>query len=862
MNKKFLLSTVAVASMLAACTQDEALEIPQAASQAQRPVAGIVEFTNPQTRFNEKLSKFEKGDAFGAYLMDEFDGYYEGGSDNGSCWKHEIGQGGIGERPNANLPVNYWKYQSNFQWMYTLVNYVNSNYKYTLNEELSAWENPGAQLVEGNYLLMFPQNEKITNRRELWFTINPEINLELVKASTQYHVGLKNQVYLGYSQIYRNDEASDNGVFKIPANLHSVMSIAEIAVKNQSNTDFEIEKIVMKNKYGYPVPTLAYVKPAAGPNDGGSLYSMLDYTNDVLKGQCDVTEGVGLLKENCFDQEDARAITHWATTADGHIPYGLDEEAQVPVYEYTINFPKGTILKDNRQDNQKASQTFAYISLPPSSPEFDYNDIEVIIYGKKFDSVINHGEGGWVDGMLTTQANTDNQVFTLDQLLTWNEGMDVPQVTCKFDDESFKQIENFAVKTTDELLTLVQGRLDDNTTTKNMDFKITAYGNGLEVTQEVVDMIDAYEEAHNVTITMEFGAKNGTPIILKDKNIFDRFDYRRVTVICEADQTIAKKNRGGVAELNIDKDVTVTIKNVKMTNCTVDNHGTLITTGADITTVCNDATMKVTGNTKVGSLSNDNDCVNCGKGLATVTIENATLTVGYLNTAGNGEVYINNNGVLSTSYGNNYIQEHKSIKCSQCGETLETKCGGHNTGVNVEAQAAANDKNIKTSGNGVWKEKKAVNDAKAAGDKAKSECESTVQHNHDVAVANEWNNNLNHWNLTGDALKEKRIGASQFVKYTGETPTYKENKNQKIAVKAGSTLVFKFKKSNKVNPQLSITIGDETTVYNISNTDEGLTITLTAEQAAIIINQGLIYNGEKGPDAELESVTVNTNVKK
>lgn len=664
--------TAALSGLFAACTQEDYLNAPSSTTNdplAGRPVVGVVDFVTgePETRYNPETATPDAGDNLGLYLMDEF----RGGNDDNT----------VGELNNANETL--WKYQSNWWQMYEPTNNIQSNYGYELQEN-GKWINRASQLVEGNYMIMFPKNEKATNRRDLWYYINPNVTMEKHSDASKgnYYVNRENQFMLSYKQIYR-DQKKDGENLTIDVKLWPILSYAKFVFENVATNPFIAEKIVFKAHEGQPLPTVAYVKPDVREEDwwpvedlkptytyqapgfiAKSLRQLVadkvfeDQKDQIVYDECgEKIRGAGLYDDAWFTQKVARSMVHYETTQE-RIPYGMEPDSTAVAYEYVFNFPEGGVRLEGNEtsggDYQKRIAT-ASIALPAFE---GWRELEVVVYGKMFDPKV----GAWRNGVMR-KLGKDNADFKLDQLMLWESGKEIPTATLTFDDQYFYQEEEVRVSTTEDLLKLISARLSSATTTEDIQFNVTAYGNGLEITDDVVSLIKNYTDKQNVEVGVTFSAEQETPIILKAANSINMFNYNGVNVVLEADQTSDEAVRE-IKDLNIFNTLTLKADLNVAGKITVEETGVLDVQGGEwdkpainleateivnenilafVKNVAVDAdienakNMSVTGDadldketatTVVGNITNNNDCVNCGKEAATLTInENATLTV-------------------------------------------------------------------------------------------------------------------------------------------------------------------------------------------------------------------------------------------
>ena len=646
MKAKYLFYSFALASAFTACTQDEIVDAPVLNNaSAERPVVGVVTFANGDvdSRYNSEAAKFENGDKMGLYLMDEFTG--------------------DGESLNANETL--WTWQSCWWTMYNMVDYINTNYGYVYNEETGEWINRASQLIEGNYIAMFPQNTRATNRQDLWHPIKANVDLVDHSSTPRYYVNRENQFFVGYEQIMRDQKAGEEtGELRADITMKPILTYAKMYFENQAANNFKIQKVVFKAPGGQPLPNVAYVNPSeivdtrlyAQIKGDYANYSNVDVTttkwafanNDyVTKGkddECGYLYAWGKYDRNTFNHAAARSLVQYDTTID-KVPYGMTAAEATPVYEYVFNFPADAdILKSNQSPS---AERICGISI--ALPAFEgWQDMEVVVYGEMWDPTINFPEGGWRPGIIRKLKNVDNGEFTLDQLKLWTKdaNMQIPSVTCRIDDNYFYQNTEIRVSTTQDLYDLIKARLSNASNTEDVYFDVQHYGNGLEITKEVVDLIKNYEKAHNVDVVVTFNNTDRveTPVIFKT-NAIDVFKYVGVNVVAEVPQTIvAGVKVEGIDELR--NFSTIEIKGNKYAYSTLNTIDIVNEIGAVFTSeyadikgnIHNQASLTIAATTVEGNIHNDalmtannasvvtgfiinnNECVNCGADKAVLTI--------------------------------------------------------------------------------------------------------------------------------------------------------------------------------------------------------------------------------------------------
>ena len=675
MKAKYLFYSLALASAFTACTQDELFDAPALENNeiASRPVAGIVTFVNEgvESRYNRQSADFETNDEMGIYLMDEF---------NGS-----------GEEDNANETL--WQWQSCWWKMYDMVNYISTNYKYVYNADTEEWVNRSSSLNEGNYIALFPQNERATNRRDLWHPIKGEVDMVNHTDKERYYVNRDNQFFVGYEQIMRDQNAEDaEGNLTADISMKPIMTYMKFQITNSSADDFKPTKIVFKLPGNQPLPNVAYIKPenmnrtmVANEKDLG--YNLLGkyeksvelpwwafeasdaktYIDNGKENACkDKLLAWSEYDRNSFTQAAARSLVQYHSTDNGEIPYGMTEKEAAPIYEYVFNYPKDVdILYGTANHTESNGTTDRVSTISIALPAFGFpgdNDetnessyywknMQVVVYGEVKDPATEVFEPAIIRKW--DWDENQNGTFNLDDFMLWETPDDIPVAYLEFDDGYVYRDTEIRVSNTEDLYTTINARLTNNKTNSNLiNFNVTAYGNGLEITDDIMTLIRNYEAGKTkVDVVLTFKSSD-TPIILKAADCMDEFIYNGVDVVLEADQTIDGINVEGINDLINYKNLTIKneaglvanglIKNevgasisidnatLKVTNIRygLHNEGTLTLNDATIEgKVTNEAVMTTEGVSSVDYITNDNNCINCGRDLATLTISEESLNV-------------------------------------------------------------------------------------------------------------------------------------------------------------------------------------------------------------------------------------------
>ena len=631
MKAKYLFYSIALASAFTACTQDELFEAPVLeGGVADRPVAGAVTFVNDDvdSRYNSESAKFENGDQMGIYLMDEFTGR--------------------GEAINANETL--WKWQSCWWTMYKMVDYINTNYGYVYNSETGEWVNRASQLVEGNYIALFPQNTRATNRQDLWVPIKSNVDLADHSTTPRYYVNRENQFFLGYEQIQRDQKAGEEtGELTASISMKPILTYAKFKLINEGNFNFKPKKVVFKAPFGQLLPNAAYVRPSEIVSQQGKYIApWWAYANETaikkeLPGDCGSVLAWSEYDRATYTQAAARSMVEYFTTAN-RIPYGMTEAEATPVYEYVFNFPADADILYGAIEATSVDQTSSTLSI--ALPMFEgWQNMEVVVYGE-----MQTDEGTYRPGILRKRYDVDNGNFTLDQLKPWNMGDQIPVSKVTFDHNYFYQQEELRVSTTEDLITLLNARLSDvDTSSEQIVFEVQHYGNGLEITADVVSLIKKYEADNNVDVVVVFNNVDGvkTPIIFKTDAI-DEFEYYGVNAVTEVPQTIYGSVTGLVELRNfstinvsgstrfaavleaietVNEVGAVLNTNYAVVNGSIHNEGTLVLASTTVNgNVRNDASMTANGAIVNGFVTNDNDCLNCGNDKALLTVNGLQAT--------------------------------------------------------------------------------------------------------------------------------------------------------------------------------------------------------------------------------------------
>lgn len=651
LKSKMYLAAMALPAIFASCTQDEVFSgLENQDATKGRAVVGQVTLVmdDAETRYDSENGQFEVGkDVLGMYLMDEYQSKWNGGATD-DC---------PGEHDDAN--TTWWRYQDHWNKMYKLVNYIQTNYpfRYTADETsrsgAAVWKND-AKLVEGNYFSMYPQQEHATNRRELWHYINPAV--QMVKHSTKdgYYHGVDNQFFLGYNQIYRDQEANANGELAVDVKLKGVMTGYKIKMLGWQGADVMLQKISFKSEDGRALPTIAYIEPLRPEELGGEWRQVTD--DKAVEGikHCDEVYAEGLYDaQKTWTKKTVRSLVNYCTTENGRIPYGLDEDKQGLAYEYSFTFPENTILKG---DVSQGDLLYAYIVVPTlTKPEWE--NIEVDIYGWRWIKDDVDGTGHWEYGRFIPKT-PNSEWFDIDNLQPWNpadESNYYQLIENRFDDLAFQAINEFNVASTADMEQMVEGFLKQSYGSGDLTFTIKPDAAGVEITEDFVAMLKENSKENNRNITVTF---NGFRDGVVNFNVDNTLALDEATT--ETDKKVVFQYADGIV-LNNNAIQTVAKNTTLNGNFTINNHNTLNVevegTLESNVTVNNFNSVTVKGEVKGNIVNNKNLTIDGG-------------TIGIVENKGTATSNGDKNGKVTTFINKEYVAD-----CKNCNAELEVAKG-------------------------------------------------------------------------------------------------------------------------------------------------------------------------------------------
>lgn len=572
MKTRYLLTALTL-PLLAACTQDEfdvQVNNGNAALQGRVEVGKVAFTTGANTRFDfgdaEHIG-WEDGERFGLFLMDD--------------WNEAGNAAGNGEQLDAN--ETDFKDQQVWNNMYSLHNYTQTNIPFTFNRTEGIWENDDA-VVEGNYFALAPANGQetsmeisdlgsIRNRRDVWVYINPvqKFGNEPAGQYNQLRGGIEqNQFFLGYQQVYRNQELTNGEQLMLPLQLRPILGMVDLTIENSDEKSFIVQKIVMRRLDGDPMPTIAYIRPDGNTTedfpkylDGTSTWNKENTYKDFGPAfaqpydAAELTDACGepytrfTYNPETWTRSAARSVVEYSYPGEnGFIPYGLKGDAAEPVYEYTFDFtgenedaPDGYILNNG-------DFFHAYLALPHNMYLKEYS---FTIYGLQKDNTTIGGPT-WKEGIIIPSAgdyvdlpapgHENDGHFNLVKVDLASE-MTYLQAKVEFDDFKIQEMRFATVSNSDDLLRYLKMYESSYNMGTNEIFYITTLGD-FEVTRELCDYVRDLNESKGSNkggkaIIYFVESKNGKLVFPEglDSDAIDLFFYtKRVNILNKGTQVI------------------------------------------------------------------------------------------------------------------------------------------------------------------------------------------------------------------------------------------------------------------------------------------------------------------------------------
>lgn len=340
-----MLASVALASFMAACSQEELVEVnPGVAPQGDRPTAKVeLAFDEGSVTMGSANSRLEWGN---------------GGS--GYEWLFKDG-----DRIGALL-MDEWNQQDCGIQNFNFTDYVHTNYAFIRKTEggKTTWQTPEqAPVCEGNYFFYFPYNPNFNHRGHAAWSVQTEQKNYRVENGVEKWDPFKavedNQRWLGYSWV--GDEAK-GAVNKVNFSFVPLFSMPKFVVENNTGMKLQIEKMVVRTSsnetndkvdiYGQSdlMATTMILAPKSGEfGDVNQTWTSLsfdektaqmwthaqrysDYSHFGQRYQWPVADAYG--KDMVWETKGKPVFDLTTTEQMSH------ENAQAPTYTYTVDFGK------------------------------------------------------------------------------------------------------------------------------------------------------------------------------------------------------------------------------------------------------------------------------------------------------------------------------------------------------------------------------------------------------------------------------------------------------------------------------------------------------------------------------------------
>lgn len=630
MRTKHLLTAMVLPALFAACTNDDFVTTSQNAETLNgRKLAGDVTLSfstedDASTRlaYNGRYV-WQENDQIGACLMDVIN-------------------------DNYGNPAVAWSEQFN------LVNYIQTNYKFTRDAE-GNW-NTEAKLCEGNYFFSYPYNANMGVREAYKFDAASQVITNTTNEGL-FEAYAKNNAFVGYGDVRATDEQSES----MKIDMVTVFGSTGIKLKNTGTNKYTIEKIVL---HGSAVLNSATVNPTDCDPDyqnGLGIFNVAQYIGDAQSSYYNpYASGYSSTKalRDVIKYENNGAVE---VTIEGGNVLGTQDEIRLIVMVGENSISTGTAFLDIYTDKGMIKD------IDLSARHYSTND-----------NVIT-------DVALTKIGNSTSVEVT-------------------FDDTSISVPSELDINNASDLASLIHWNA--NTATN-----ITANLNAdVEISKAMYDELAASKIG---TVTLS-GAYKVTIAEDAPAAALNRFDYTRVSqIIVKGTQTLSKNPN---ALVTVEKDATLNVSSAN--DATVNNYGVLNVNGRFGTannygemTIAAGRTVKMLTNystvTNAGIINTlDNQMYN---NIPAVVTNTGNVVSGYnygtiYNNA--GEIFLMENthvvyanGVSATKVNDN---GNGSIVITDLEEEGNYKTGATTPGAIVQEIESASTTDVDTRANTVW----------------------------------------------------------------------------------------------------------------------------------------------------------------
>ena len=627
MRTKHLLYTMALASVFAACTQDEFVteggSINPLEGRKSLGKITLVEAEGPSTRWtvdNWNTFKAEVGDGFSYLLVDEplpgLDGQHEYPIDN-----------------------------------YQLVDHIHTNYVFKYNGQ--GWDSE-ANLVEGNYLLVGP-SQNVQNRKPVEIKLPAKQNLALGKDGKVNPLSILEEfnesgypILIGHRFLSEGGDAND----KLPAR-YNIFAYPEITVKNSERNDEltpVVTKVILKrNNAENPFIINAPLdnKKAARLLTNESFKTAVEGgKNQFVVGGWEAymnkTLGMGELTEAQAENNEKDNTQPIPATEDYEVTMLNEDGTKTKLNTFKYNNGLEGFTKDLLAEKPTSTSQYIVINMPgngvevPRGTEFTFNavipadqyvmgnageDLEIFavlstgeVYKKimKSNSTVEMYPGKrYPDQDYTGMEvkGTVGEYFTIDVNEGGSDGVSSYE---KCDPSEIADLGSVnAVKTTEDLIAVIKG------TSSTQKLSVTVEGDEV-VYNEAVNSAVANTDCQIINILghIKIEGSKDKALTINNKVSFDDAVIEKNTVIFDSETATLGTvfvGKGATLELRnvaltIDTDNNL-LNGFKTNSTEVHNAGTLKLYSTDFAKVYNYETLEVyTDVTKAKITTEDHAC--------------------------------------------------------------------------------------------------------------------------------------------------------------------------------------------------------------------------------------------------------------
>lgn len=658
MKTKFLFSAALVTTMLAACTNEDFVESSKVnVVNDGRPVAGkvVLDFGDANTRmdYDSETDKFtwDGSETIAALLMDEVDG-------TGSNYR----------------PYNNPEEWANLTWYqkYKLVNYINTNYPFTWDEERGAWTTP-AKMLEGNYFFAYPR-ETYNGERQLIHSLANQVQEGSSKEAMEKAYA-RNQYWIGYSQIKAGAENEE-----VLANVKMARTLSPIKFKIttvSTQTEYTVEKVTVQ---GTDLKTLLTIDPTKAGYNGKAAPKANDQNGIYnLKNGSSLDASTTVFNyANFIEAKDDLYNNANSATAENTV-YNIEEGNE-------SNYSWGDAIRAtvHAGNQQSADKEYAELYIKDATPISGQN--QKAVWGVVFVNLDDQVD----TGQLTMSIYTDKGIVKDIDLTKVNDGSgskyavitdhaitsltstgNAKEITIQIDDNSFDIPQEMTVNNVDDLERFITWN-----STKNRVNTVTLANNDTLT----ADMANTLIASQNAIATSENRlkviAEGNQKLFIEagvNSDIFNYIDVKGTDVVVLGELNLneekLKENTGLPADtkgITVAEGGKLNIEAWSEEALAVDNYGTLEVKGetSNIKVVNKKNAELNVNSTLTVNADSENEAegtVNVNGILRGTTDKNFTNKGMLVN---NGEIYnmINNgkDAVIKTSDKTNHIEENSN----------------------------------------------------------------------------------------------------------------------------------------------------------------------------------------------------------